>query len=110
MKGVLKRNLESKVHADGKTYDNNLYTFRECDYSKVWSELHVQAKVITKKLSKNKKPTGQPDWQQSQSHQNAAGDAGGDSDSDPGAMDDEESIVQVENSSDITPKSYCQIF
>ena len=32
MRGVLRSNKESKIYADGRTYDGKLYTFKECDY------------------------------------------------------------------------------
>ena len=46
MRGVLKSNLESKIYADGRTYDSKLYTFKECDYLEVWSSLDVMAKRL----------------------------------------------------------------
>jgi len=33
MRGVLLTNPDSKIYADGRTYDNKLYTFKECDYA-----------------------------------------------------------------------------
>lgn len=47
MRGVLKTNLESKIYADGRTYDGKLYTFKECDYTEVWSSLDVMAKRLS---------------------------------------------------------------
>jgi hypothetical protein len=47
MRGVLKSNLESKIYADGRTYDGKLYTFKECDYNEVWSSLDVMAKRLS---------------------------------------------------------------
>ena len=32
MRGILKKNRDSKIYAEGRTYDNKLYTFRESDY------------------------------------------------------------------------------
>ena len=32
MRGILKSNKNSKIYADGRTYDNKLYTFKEIDY------------------------------------------------------------------------------
>jgi len=32
MRGTLRKNKESKIYADGRTYDGKLYTFKECDY------------------------------------------------------------------------------
>ena len=46
MRGVLKTNKDSKIYADGKTYDNKLYTFKECDYFETW----ISMDVMTKKL------------------------------------------------------------
>ena len=46
MRGVLKSNKESKIYADGRTYDGKLYTFKECDYEKVFLHLDVMAKKL----------------------------------------------------------------
>ena len=46
MRGVLKQNKESKIYADGRTYDGKLYTFRECDYQFVWHHLDIMAKKL----------------------------------------------------------------
>ena len=46
MRGVLKSNKDSKIYADGRTYDNKLYTFKECDYFEIWSSLDVMAKKL----------------------------------------------------------------
>ena len=46
MRGVLKTNKESKIYADGKTYDNKLYTFKECDYFETWNSMDVMAKKL----------------------------------------------------------------
>ena len=46
MRGVLKRNKESKIYADGRTYDGKLYTFKECDYQDVWLQLDIMAKKL----------------------------------------------------------------
>lgn len=51
MRGVLHSNQESKIYADGRTYDNKLYTFKECDYSTVWLSLDVMAKKLDLSLS-----------------------------------------------------------
>jgi hypothetical protein len=32
MRGTLRKNKESKIYADGRTYDGKLYTFKECEY------------------------------------------------------------------------------
>ena len=44
MRGILNRNKESKIYADGKTYDNKLYTFKECDYKTIWFALDIMVK------------------------------------------------------------------
>jgi hypothetical protein len=44
MRGILTKNKESKIYADGKTYDSKLYTFKECDYKTVWIALDVMVK------------------------------------------------------------------
>lgn len=44
MRGILNKNKESKIYADGKTYDGKLYTFKECDYKSVWLALDVMVK------------------------------------------------------------------
>jgi hypothetical protein len=46
MRGVMKQNKDSKIYADGRTYDNKLYTFKECDYREVWLSLDVMAKKL----------------------------------------------------------------
>lgn len=46
MRGTLKKNKESKVYADGRTYDGKLYTFKECDYHDVWVSLDVMVKEL----------------------------------------------------------------
>jgi len=46
MRGVLKTNKDSKIYADGKTYDNKLYTFKECDYFETWISMDVMAKKL----------------------------------------------------------------
>lgn len=46
MRGTLKKNKESKIYADGRTYDSKLYTFKECDYSLVWLSLDIMAKEL----------------------------------------------------------------
>jgi len=49
IKGVLKANRESKIFSEGKTYDDKLYTFRECDYRTLWHSLDI----IVKRLNQN---------------------------------------------------------
>ena len=55
MRGILLRNKESKIYADGRTYDSKLYTFKECDYRQIWHALDIMVKVLdsTKPLVKN---------------------------------------------------------
>ncbi len=46
MRGILNRNKDSKIYADGKTYDNKLYTFKECYYRNVWHALDIMVKPL----------------------------------------------------------------
>ena len=46
MRGILKTNKDSKIYADGRTYDGKLYTFKECNYEKVWHSLDIMAKKL----------------------------------------------------------------
>lgn len=46
MRGILRSNKESKIHAEGRTYDKKLYTFKECNYTEVWYQLDVLAKKL----------------------------------------------------------------
>ena len=46
MRGILKSNKDSKIYADGRTYDCKLYTFKECDYDSVWHSLDIMAKKL----------------------------------------------------------------
>jgi len=41
MRGTLKKNTDSKIYADGRTYDNKLYTFKEIDYRETWHDLDI---------------------------------------------------------------------
>lgn len=41
MRGTLKKNPDSKIYADGRTYDSKLYTFQEIDYRDVWHDLDI---------------------------------------------------------------------
>jgi hypothetical protein len=41
MRGILMSNKNSKIYADGRTYDNKLYTFKEIDYREVWLDLDI---------------------------------------------------------------------
>lgn len=51
MRGILKRNKESKIYSDGKTYDKKLYTFKECDYKNIWQALDIMVKHLDEKTS-----------------------------------------------------------
>ncbi len=55
MRGILLRNKESKIYADGRTYDSKLYTFKECDYRHIWHALDIMVKLLdsSKPLIKN---------------------------------------------------------
>jgi len=53
MRGTLKKNKESKIYADGRTYDGKLYTFKECDYQDVWLSLDIMAKELTNNCTQN---------------------------------------------------------
>ena len=46
MRGILTKNQQSKIYADGKTYDSKLYTFKECDYKDVWLTLDIMVKEL----------------------------------------------------------------
>ena len=46
MRGVLKLNRDSKIYADGRTYDGKLYTFKECSYQTIWHQLDIMAKKL----------------------------------------------------------------
>eukprot|EP00350_Pseudokeronopsis_sp_OXSARD2_P006210 CAMPEP_0170549606 /NCGR_PEP_ID=MMETSP0211-20121228/7750_1 /TAXON_ID=311385 /ORGANISM="Pseudokeronopsis sp., Strain OXSARD2" /LENGTH=74 /DNA_ID=CAMNT_0010855713 /DNA_START=1031 /DNA_END=1255 /DNA_ORIENTATION=+ len=61
MRGILKRNKESKIYADGKTYDNKLYTFKECDYKIVWYALDVMVKHLDEKHTLMNLPSARED-------------------------------------------------
>ena len=47
MRGVLRQNRESKIYADGRTYDGKLYTFKECNYEKIFLS-HLFKKTLIK--------------------------------------------------------------
>ena len=49
MRGSLKKNPDSKIYADGRTYDNKLYTFKEIDYRETWVDLDIIVKKLDKK-------------------------------------------------------------
>lgn len=57
-------NKNSKIYADGRTYDNKLYTFKEIDYREVWLDLDIIVQKIDDKHN----------WKniQSERNQNAA--------------------------------------
>jgi hypothetical protein len=46
MRGILNRNKESKIYADGRTYDSKHYTFKECDYRHIWFALDIMVKPL----------------------------------------------------------------
>ena len=48
MRGSLKKNPDSKIYADGRTYDNKLYTFKEIDYRETWNDLDIYVKKLAK--------------------------------------------------------------
>ena len=49
MRGILTSNSKSKIYADGRTYDNKLYTFKELDYREVWLDLDIIVQKIDDK-------------------------------------------------------------
>jgi len=49
MRGILKSNKNSKIYADGRTYDDKLYTFQEIDYREVWLDLDIIVQKIDDK-------------------------------------------------------------
>jgi len=51
MRGILRKNKESKIYAEGRTYDNKLYTFRESDYRQVWLALDIIVKKLDNKTT-----------------------------------------------------------
>lgn len=57
MRGILNRNKESKIYADGKTYDNKLYTFKECDYKSIWYALDIMVKNLDEKTALKNLPS-----------------------------------------------------
>lgn len=61
MRGILNRNKESKIYADGKTYDNKLYTFKECDYKQVWFQLDIMVKELDEKNALRNLPSARED-------------------------------------------------
>lgn len=44
MKGTLKRTVDNKVNSTGKSYDQQMYTFKEMDYKKDWVDLAILVK------------------------------------------------------------------
>ncbi len=61
MRGILNRNQESKIYADGKTYDNKLYTFKECDYKSIWFALDLMIKQLDQKTMLRNIPSARED-------------------------------------------------
>jgi hypothetical protein len=49
MRGILKTNKDSKIYAEGRTYDGTLYTFRESNYRDIWHALDIIVKKLDKK-------------------------------------------------------------
>ena len=61
MRGILNKNKESKIYADGKTYDSKLYTFKECDYRTIWFALDVMVKKLDEKTALQNLPSARED-------------------------------------------------
>lgn len=61
MRGILNKNKESKIYADGKTYDNKLYTFKECDYKQLWFALDIMVKQLDEKTVLRNLPSARED-------------------------------------------------
>lgn len=61
MRGILNKNKESKIYADGKTYDNKLYTFKECDYKSIWFALDIMVKQLDEKTALRNLPSARED-------------------------------------------------
>lgn len=57
MRGILKSNKDSKIYADGRTYDNKLYTFKENDYRQIWTALDIVVKQLDPKNHWNNIPS-----------------------------------------------------
>lgn len=53
MRGILQKNKDSKIYADGRTYDSKLYTFKECDYKSIWLALDIMVKQLDTTGGKN---------------------------------------------------------
>jgi len=49
MRGILKTNKDSKIYAEGRTYDGKLYTFGESNYREIWHALDIIVKKLDKK-------------------------------------------------------------
>jgi hypothetical protein len=65
MRGILKKNKDSKIYAEGRTYDNKLYTFRESDYRQIWCALDIIVKKLDGKTTlKNIQSSRNPDQNQ----------------------------------------------
>lgn len=54
LKGKLKKNLESKIFGEGKTYDGKLYTFKETNYLTAFESLDIMAKPMKEIKIRNK--------------------------------------------------------
>jgi hypothetical protein len=61
MRGILNKNKDSKIYADGKTYDNKLYTFKECDYKSIWYALDLMIKQLDEKTALKNIPSARED-------------------------------------------------
>ena len=57
MRGILNKNKESKIYADGKTYDSKLYTFKESDYKTIWYALDIMVKNLDEKTALRNLPS-----------------------------------------------------
>lgn len=53
LKGVLKKNVNSRIIADGNTFDNKLYTFQEMDYKNYFEFLNIFVKRHVEKRVEN---------------------------------------------------------
>ena len=46
LRGLLKNREDSKISADGRTYDSKLYTFKEASYIKIFEYLEINTKIM----------------------------------------------------------------
>lgn len=51
--GNLTQTQSSKIYADGRTFDNKFYTFKECNYLEMWKDLQIKTTKLGKKASYN---------------------------------------------------------